>query len=146
MNYCPGTILYVTPYYFNNGDCQNKFFLILKNTKNNYTLASLPTSKDHIPEKHTPESGCVELPDIQVNCFVFSTKEATTTCGKKFHKRTHIYGNQIKLINDFHEIYPTEGKDFDVFGIMRPELFEKLRCCLLKSKIVKNKYKRILQL
>ncbi len=68
-----GFILYFTPFYFNNGNtAKPKFFIVLKEAdKNNFLLAALPTSKDSVPTKDEKEEGCIELPDINFNCFVF---------------------------------------------------------------------------
>ena len=68
-----GNILYFDPFYFKNGNpAKPKYFVVLKNIDNNSILASLPTSKDSIPEKEEIENGCVELPNINFNCFVIS--------------------------------------------------------------------------
>jgi hypothetical protein len=63
---------------------KEKYFVILKNLKGRSVLASLPTRRDNIPEKDTIENGCVELPNINLNCFVISKDVEVTTCHKKF--------------------------------------------------------------
>lgn len=37
----------------------------------NKVLASLPTSKGHVPSDVEMKEGCIELPDRQVNVYVF---------------------------------------------------------------------------
>ena len=80
-----GTILYFTPFYFKNGNtAKNKYFVVLKQVSNVAILASLPTRRDSIPTFAEVERGCVEIPDINVNCFIISPEEPITNCGKCF--------------------------------------------------------------
>ena len=45
-----GNLLKFSPFIFKNGACpKNKFFVVLKEAENAMILASLPTSKDHVP-------------------------------------------------------------------------------------------------
>ena len=144
----PGNILYFTPFYFKNGNtAKPKYFVVLKIIKEETILASLPTRKDSIPEDNVIESGCIELPDINLNCFVFSPNEEVTTCNKCFDFRTHIYGYQLDTyeIENMNDIYRIEGTDYEIFGEMKPKLFTQLVNCLKSSKAVKKKYIRILK-
>ncbi len=143
-----GNILYFTPFYFKNGKSAPapKFFIVLKHVDSHSILASLPTKKDSIPSEHTIQDGCVELPEINFNCFVISNKIEVTTCGKKFDLPTHIYGYQIDTheVTLMKEIYPLEGTDYIVWGKMKSALFNELIRCIKKSKAVPKKYIRIL--
>ena len=142
-----GEILYFDPFYFKNGNTSKaKFFVILKTYSGNCYLASLPTSKDFIPEKFSIEDGCVELPEIDINCFVISSKTVITTCNKYFPLPTFIYGYQIDDYSEEYlkEIYPVEGADFERWGMMKPDIFEAMIDCFKTSKNVKRKYKTIL--
>ena len=74
-----GQILYFTPFYFKNGNAaKNKYFVVVKNIDETSLIASLPTRKDSIPESEVVESGCVEIPEINFNCFVISAKVPVT--------------------------------------------------------------------
>ena len=142
-----GSIIYFDPFYFKNGNtAKPKYFVVLKSINQKSIVASLPTRKDSIPENETIQSGCVELPDINLNCFVISSNEKVTDCGKCFDFTTHLYGHQIDdyAIEELKEIYPNEGSDFVIWGKMRMEIFEKLIDCFKNSKSVKRKYKSIL--
>lgn len=142
-----GTIIYFDPFYFKNGNtAKPKYFLVLKNVEQRNVLASLPTRKDSVPTKDTIEAGCVELPDINLNCFVISKNQKVTECGKQFDFTSFVYGHQIDdyEIEQLQEIYPIEGNDYIVWGKMRKDIFDGLIRCFKSSKSVKRKYKRIL--
>jgi len=142
-----GQILYFTPFYFKNGNAaKNKYFVVVKNIDETSLIASLPTRKDSIPESEVVESGCVEIPEINFNCFVISAKVPVTECNKHFDFTTHIYGYQLDSYSlaELNESYQIEGTDFDYYGKMKAELFANLTACLRNSKAVKRKFKRLL--
>jgi hypothetical protein len=139
-------IIYFTPFYFKNGSApQNKFFVVLK-INDCIVLASLPTSKDHVPVEHFIEDGCVELAHANFNCFIISPQTKITECEKCFEVFTFIYGH---LIDDFtiQEIkaqYQLEGINYHVFGKMREDIYKDLISCLKNSNSVKIKYLKML--
>ncbi|MEW4922669.1 hypothetical protein [Algibacter sp. 2305UL17-15] len=142
-----GTIIYFDPFYFKNGNtAKPKYFIVLKNQDNHNILASLPTRTDSIPQKEEIENGCIELPSINLNCFVISNDIEITECGKSFEFKTHIYGHQIDdyEIDFLQEIYPLENTDYEIWGKMKNEIFVSLIECLRNSKSVKRKYRKIL--
>lgn len=142
-----GTIIYFDPFYFKNGNpAKPKYFVVLKNHADQNILASLPTRTDSIPEKEEIENGCIELPSINLNCFVISDAIVVTDCGKTFDFKTHIYGHQIDVyeIESLKEIYPIEDTDYKIWGKMKEEIFLLLIKCLKNSKSVKRKYQKIL--
>ncbi|WP_046755272.1 hypothetical protein [Kordia jejudonensis] len=142
-----GTIVYFDPFYFKNGNtAKSKYFIVLKNTEDKSILASLPTRKDSIPTEYLVEQGCIELPNINFNCFVFSPKINITTCQKSFDFPTHVYGYQIDLYKTdyLQEIYPIEGTDYIIWGKMKKAIFNDLINCLKTSKTVKRKFIKIL--
>ena len=140
-------IIRFDPFYFKNGNTSKpKYFVVLKISESDTVFASLPTSKDAIPQNHEMEYGCIELPEINLNCFVISANMEITECGKRFDLRTHMYGHQIddysiKLLN---EIYPNEGSDYEVWGKMKEDIFINLIQCFKTSKSVKWKYRKLL--
>jgi hypothetical protein len=143
-----GNIIYFTPFYFKNGNpSKHKYFVVLKNQENKSILASLPTRTDSIPEHEVITNGCIEIPLININCFVFSPNSPITQCGKQFDFKTHIYGYQLDEYDVDHllELYQIENTDYEIWGIMKPELFSDLLDCLKNSKAVKRKYKKILE-
>lgn len=145
--YSEGNILFFTPFYFKNGSTPApKFFVVLKVIDGITVLASLPSSKDFIPKNAVVKRGCIELPDININCFVFSNEDIVTCCGKKFDLTTYIYGGQLDSYDvDFlNQQYSIEGIDFEFFGEMKPELFSQLISCLKSSRSVKKRFLKIL--
>lgn len=142
-----GTIIYFDPFYFKNGNpAKSKYFVVLKNHLDQNILASLPTRKDSIPAKDEIDEGCIELPEINLNCFVISNKTEVTDCGKMFDFKTHIYGHQIDIydVGLLKEVYPIENTDYEIWGKMKDHLFNSLIECLKNSRSVKRKYLRIL--
>lgn len=142
-----GNIIYFDPFYFKNGNtAKPKYFVVLKMLDHEWLMASLPTRRDSVPESKTVENGCVELPEINLNCFVISNNNEVTECGKRFDFTTYLYGHQIDdyEIAELKQIYPNEGSDYIIWGKMKLEIFEKLIDCFKKSKSVKRKYKNIL--
>lgn len=142
-----GNILYFTPFYFKNGNpAKPKYFIVLKILPGQTILASLPTRKDSVPPQNRIERGCIEIPDINFNCFVFASNEAVTKCNRFFDFTTYIYGYQLDNydISEMRDIYRVEGIDFEIFGEMKPEIFEELIHCLRNSRAVKKKFTRAL--
>lgn len=140
-------IIYFDPFYFKNGNAPKpKYFVVLKNQNNKTILASLPTPKNSIPPKDDINHGCVELPEIDLNCFIISKDIQVITCGKYFDFKTHIYGHQIDdyEISDLEELYQIENADYEIWGQMKDDLYLTLIDCLRKSKSVKRKYRRML--
>lgn len=142
-----GNIIYFDPFYFKNGNtAKPKYFIVLKNLNDKNILASLPTRKDVIPASEELENGCVELPKINLNCFIISNNVAVTNCGKKFDFKTYVYGHQIDDYKTIllEEIYPIENTDYKIWGKMKRDLFLSLLACFKNSKSVKRKYRKIL--
>jgi hypothetical protein len=142
-----GTLIYFTPFYFKNGNkSKPKYFIVLNNDNEKAVLASLPTSRDYIPAKDTIKDGCVELPEINLNCFVISEETLVTKEGMHFDFPTHIYGHQLDTygIDFLNSLYKIEEVDYTVCGTIEDSLFAQLLDCLRNSKSVKRKYKRIL--
>jgi hypothetical protein len=139
------TIIYFTPFYFKNGNtAKNKYFVVLKNIDNKSILASLPTSKDYIPEKLVIEQGCIECESSNLNCFVLSPSTKITEDGKCFSVSTYLYGHLLDeySIDTLTELYPYEASDYQIWGQMKISLFNDLIECLKNSKSVKRKYKK----
>lgn len=145
--YSEGNIIYFNPFYFKNGNtAKEKYFVVLKSINGNAILASLPTRKDYIPDKDVIENGCIELPDISMNCFVISSNTEVTECGKHFDFKTHLYGYEIDSYDTklMLEIYQIEGTDYVIWGKMKNDIFTSMMDCFKNSKSVKRKFKHFL--
>ncbi len=140
-------IIYFDPFYFKNGyPAKPKYFVVLKQIESKSILASLPTRKSTIPFASHQDMGCLDLPDINLTCFIFLQNIAITDCNKSFEFNTYLYGHQI---DDFdvtwlQEIYPNRGSDYLIWGKLKFELFDDLINCFKNSKSVKRKYKKLL--
>jgi len=146
--YIEGNILYFTPFHFKGAKTQpkNKYFIVLKTIEDLTILVSLPSSQDHVPCEDEIEYGCIERPDKNFNCFVFSPDVIVTENNKSFPKKTFIYGAYLDTHNIPHlyNKYRIEGMDYEVFGKLLPNVYEELINCLKNSKAVNNKYRRML--
>lgn len=146
-----GNLLFFHPFLFKNGaKPQDKFFLVLKNVDGNILLASLPTSKDHVPSNLKVEHGCLDIPECMFNAFVFlaGEKVAVKEDGTyfTFKKNTFIYGANL-------DVYPAEKfnsqermaqTSIEKIGTLDESVFNDLIACLSESKMVKNKFRRML--
>lgn len=140
-------IIYFDPFYFKNGNtAKSKFFLILKNNKDQFIIASLPTSKNKIPNSENSTYGCIENPELDFNCFSISNLTEVTENGKYFDLNTYVYGHEIDDydINLLKEVYRQEGIDYIIWGKMKEHLYNNIIFCFKNSKSVKRKYKRLL--
>jgi hypothetical protein len=142
-----GNIIYFDPFFFKNGNtAKAKYFVILKTLENSSLIASLPTRKDSTPRNNSIDIGCIEIPELNFNCFVVPNSTVVTTCGKMFDFNTYLYGYHIDdySIDLLMEIYPNEGSDYSIWGKMKEDLFNQLIDCFKNSKAVKRKYKNML--
>ena len=68
-----GQLLKFTPFSFKNGaNPKPKYFIVLGRLKEDVVIASLPTSKDHIPDTINIGSGCINDIERNVNAYIFS--------------------------------------------------------------------------
>ena len=146
-----GNLLLFTPFYFSDGSSKPKFFVVLNKDENEVLLASLPTSKDHVPGDLEVRGGCYELPDRNVNVYVFmkDTNIATnqsTGLPFAFRLNTFIYGADLKKFPAaaFHEQVNNGETTIELKGKINADIYEDLKRCLKNSASVKNKYKKLL--
>ncbi len=149
-----GNLLFFNPFIFKNGaKPQNKFMLVLgEDTNGNAVLASLPTSKDHVPGDVVLKSGCIEMPERQVNVFVFMADECvvesdgTGQAAFAFDVNTFVYGMDLDTypIIAFQQQLSDGETKVKLIGKLSDAHFDALRECLQNSKMVKNKYKRLI--
>ena len=143
----PGNLLYFNPFIFpDGGDPKPKFFIVLGEIDETVLLASLPTSKDHIPSDIEVKSGCLEIPDRMVNAYIFLANEVVTDDGFFFEKNTFIYGQNIKTYNSVAFLGQTaSGKVvIEKKGKLKDEVFTALKDCLKNSDSVRKRYKQYL--
>ena len=143
----PGNLLYFNPFIFpDGGDPKPKFFIVLGEVDETVLLASLPTSKDHIPSDVEVSSGCLEIAERMVNAYIFMANEVVTEDGFFFEKNTFVYGQSIKT---FSTVAFTKqklaGETNIVFkGKLTDSVFKALKDCLRNSDAVRNRFKKYL--
>lgn len=146
-----GNLLLFRPFVFKNGAlAKDKFFLVLCNMDGELLLASLPTSKDYVPSDMEVKHGCLDLAERFVNVFVFMAGEkiAVRETGESFSfsKNTFVYGANL----DIYKASQLELQErlaetnIERVGTLKAELLAELKDCLANSKMVKNKYRKIL--
>lgn len=141
-----GNLLYFNPFIFPDGGTPKpKYFLVLANVGDDVLLASLPTSKDHVPADIPVESG-LELPERMVNVFVLLADEPVTTDGFSFRVNTFIYGANVKTYTSeaFAEQEETNQTTVCTIGTIRDDVFSRIIDCLKNSDAVINRYKKLL--
>lgn len=144
--YTEGNLIYFTTFYFKNGtEPKPKYFLVLKIVGSNAILASLPSSVDHLPRTASTNHGCLEIPEGNINCYIFKSGISITQNGWAFPKDTFLYGNWIDeySVDLLIDIYPTVGIDYEIIGQLTIEEMNSLIKCFSQSASVKRKYKRI---
>lgn len=140
------TLLRFDPFIFpDGGQPKSKYFIVIKNDESGVLLASLPTSKDHVPSDIPFEVGCLEIPERNVNVFVFGEGQQVTSsfC---FPRRTFIYGAALKVypVAEF-ERQSLEGETVITdLGKLEASLFATLIECLKNSDAVRGKFKKMM--
>lgn len=144
--FSPGNLLYFSNFIFPNGNpSKPKYFIVLNSVDDEVIVASLPTSKDHIPSSLPKKHGCIHNDKMCVNCYYFEKGRPISECGFGFPRDTYVYGEQVMMLDaellkkDYKEGVDVEKKCRLAF----PE-FESLVSCLSKSTSMKRKIKRYL--
>lgn len=143
----PGNLLYFNPFIFpDGGDPKPKFFVVLGEADGSLLLASLPTSKDHVPSDVEVTSGCLEIADRMVNAYIFMANDVVTDDGFFFEKNTFIYGQNIKTYSTtaFLQQQSTGETEITEIGRLKDDVFNALRECLKNSDAVRKKFKKYL--
>ena len=134
-----GSLLYFNPFVVKNGAIPKpKYFVVLAIMDDGkLMLASLPTSKDHIPTSAKIVRGCVNIPESNVNVYVFEQGDQATDsfC---FPRRTYIYGEQLDIYTSNY-IDSMNGSMTD-FGVLQPDLFKAVKDCLKQATNISKKY------
>ncbi len=147
-----GNILYFEPFVFSDGSKpKNKYFIVLKTTEKNIILASLPTSKDAVPNHIIKVLGCIELSSINFNCFYFlscvevATNESTNN-RFSFPQCTYVYGYRINEFNTdtFSQQLINNNTNISIKGKLDDNVYNNLIACLKTSYSVKKRYKKLL--
>jgi hypothetical protein len=140
-------LIYFDPFFFRDGSAsKSKYFLVLKVVENTVVLASLPSSKNHLPTNTKLNHGCLELPDCCINCYIFQAARPITKDGWSFGLDTFLYGNWLDdfTIESLQNLYAIEGVDYEIIGEINEEELKNIISCFVNSSTVRRKYKRML--
>lgn len=109
-------------------------------------LASLPTSKDHIPEYIEKRHGCIERSDISFNCYYFDPSVIICDNGFSFPVETYVYGFRLQTfkLNDLLLQEVTDETKIEECGILTDGEYQALVRCLTNSPEVKRGYRKLL--
>lgn len=142
-----GNLLYFTQFIFKNGNPpKSKYFVVLGAVDGEVVLASLPTSKDHVPAKYGKMSGCINDDLERFNVFKFDEKVPVTDAGFSFPIDTFIYGEQLDTypVEELLKWEREQQTEISCKGKLKVEFFEALKSCLRNSAKVKRRYKHYL--
>ncbi len=144
--YTPGKIIYFNPFFFKNGGSKPKYFLVLKVIGDNAILASLPSSQAHLPSQQIIKHGCLELPDLCINCYVFEANKPIAKNGWSFSLNTFLHGLWLDdfILSDLMKNYSIENVEYEIIGELINEELNNVIKCFANSASVKRRYKRIL--
>ena len=136
--YQEGQLLKFSNFVFKNGNTpKTKYFIVLRRMERTLMIASLPTSKDHVPSFAAVESGCVNLPESNVNAFVISPKMQVTPFFS-FPLPTFLYGSEVdEYEQEYLESMQCEVEDL---GLVDMDLMQAIRDCLKKASNIRRKY------
>lgn len=146
-SFCEGAILYFNPFIFpDGGKPKPKYFLVLKVMDDVCLLASLPTSKDHVPETIEKIHGCIEHPEINFNCYYFDPSVVICDNGFSFPSETYVYGFRLQTfnLNDLLLQEVTDETTIEECGILTDGEYQALIHCLTNSPEVKRGYRKLL--
>jgi len=140
--YQAGELIKFVPFVFKNGNQPKpKYCIVLGFIDNKVLMASLPTSKDHIPSDITMKHGCVDIPERGVNAFVLNPIDHVTP-EFRFPRPTFIYGEQV---DEYEQKYLDDmGSTVEHLGRIDPALFQAIKDCIKKARLLRRKYRQLL--
>lgn len=145
--FCQGAILYFNPFHFPDGSKPKpKYFLVLKHMGDTLLLASLPTSKDHVPDYVEKKHGCIEHPEIGFNCYYFDPSIVICESGFSFPIETYVYGFRLQTFN-LNNLLLQEIAAVTTIkecGILTDSEYQAVIHCLTNSPEVKRGYRKLL--
>lgn len=143
-----GKVLYFDPFYFRDlaGGQKPKYYIVLKKMENEVVLATLPTSKDFVPNTIEKVHGCIEHPEINFNCYYFSACQEVCTNGFGFPVETYVYGYRLQthVVADFVKLMADGETVVSEKGQLTDEEYRALVDCLRMSPAVKRVYRNAL--
>lgn len=140
--YEAGYLLKFSPFEFKNGNLPKpKYFIVLGHIDEKVVMATLPTSKDHVPADAMIERGCVDIKERGVNAYVFSPNDKVTATFS-FPRPTFVYGEQV---DEYERKYLDEmNSSVENLGQIESQTFQDLKDCIKKAQLLRRKYRNLL--
>lgn len=142
-----GLILYISPFYFKNGNTsKNKYFIVLKIVDNQIVIASLPTRSNKAPSLIQHEHGCNNDTERCFNCYAFLASRPITDNGFSFPVNTYIYGKEVEdySLQILQLNYRIEGIDYEIMGTLTSQEYDDVCNCLKQSTSIRRGIKKYL--
>ena len=142
-----GVILYISPFYFKNGNTsKNKYFIVLKIVDNQIVIASLPTRSSKAPSLIQNEHGCNNDAERCFNCYAFQANRPITGNGFSFPVSTYIYGREVEdySLQILQLNYRIEGVDYEIMGTLTTQEYDDVCNCLKQSTSIRRGIKKYL--
>ncbi len=140
-----GIVLYISPFYFKNGNTsKNKYFIVLKVIDNQIVIASLPTRSNKAPGLIQTEHGCNNDTERCFNCYAFQANRIITDNGFFFPINTYVYGNEVEdyTLQTLQLNYRIAGVDYEIMGNLTKQEYSDLCACLKQSTSIKRGIKK----
>ena len=140
--YQTGELIKFSPFVFKNGNQPKpKYCIVLGQIDDKVMMVSLPTSKDHVPSDVTLEHGCVDIPERGVNAVVFSPNDQVSS-SFRCPRPACVYGEQV---DEYEQKYLDEmGGTVERLGQIDPIMFQAIKDCLKKARLLRRKYRKLL--
>ena len=140
--YEAGDLLKFSPFEFKNGNQPKpKYFIVLGYIDKKVMMATLPTSKDHVPADAMVERGCVDIKERGVNAYVFSSNDKVTATFS-FPRQKFEYGEQV---DEYETKYLDEmDSSMEYLGKIESQIFHDLKDCIKKAQMLRRKYRSLL--
>ena len=140
--YQTGELIKFSPFVFkNDNQPKPKYCIVLGQIDDKVMMANLPTSKDHVPSGVMVELGCVDIPERGVNAFVLNPNDQVTSLFR-FPRPTFVYGEQV---DEYEQKYLDEmGSAVEQLGQIDPVLFQAIKDCVKKARLLRRKYRQLL--
>ena len=137
-----GELIKFSPFVFKNGNQPKpKYCIVLGQINDKVMMANLPTSKDHVPSDVMVERGCVDIPERGVNAFVLHPSDQVTS-SFSFPRPGFVYGEQV---DEYEQKYLDEmGSTVERLGLIEPALFQAIKDCVKKAKLLRRRYRNLL--
>lgn len=139
------SLLYFKDYKFPDGTSKPKYFLVFKEYENGQLLLiTLPTSIRKLPANIPDNHGCVTTENGVVCTYIIHTDNSICENGFKFPKITYLIAEQIANASVTNLSATYTMTDYELKGKVTKKEFNSIIECVIKSRNLKGKFKKLL--